>query len=258
MSQENSPEQVAAGPKFCPNCGTPLEGNPKFCPKCGSQLGTPPAENPVDPNVGQNAPSPASTGEAAPTPQPTDGPIPTTQPGQTPPAMATPPMQEVPPKKKSGAGRTVLIVVIVVIVILAIAGISSGGGSSSGSSSSASTSAPAPEEVNESDYQWVPYATVARNPDGYKGQNLAFNGEVLQVQESSDETDIRLAVNGDYNDVVMVGFNPSIVQGRVLENDYITVYGQCAGLYSYEAVLGNQVSVPALWADKVVINGMGG
>lgn len=27
-----------AGPKFCPSCGAPLEGNVKYCPKCGKPL----------------------------------------------------------------------------------------------------------------------------------------------------------------------------------------------------------------------------
>ena len=27
-----------AGPKFCPGCGTAVEGNPKYCPKCGKPL----------------------------------------------------------------------------------------------------------------------------------------------------------------------------------------------------------------------------
>ena len=35
-----SVEKTSAGstPKFCPNCGTKLEGNPKFCPSCGKKL----------------------------------------------------------------------------------------------------------------------------------------------------------------------------------------------------------------------------
>ena len=32
------PVQQAAGPKFCPNCGSNLEGAGKFCPNCGAQI----------------------------------------------------------------------------------------------------------------------------------------------------------------------------------------------------------------------------
>lgn len=33
--QQNS---APSGPKFCPNCGSPIEGGVKYCPKCGKPL----------------------------------------------------------------------------------------------------------------------------------------------------------------------------------------------------------------------------
>lgn len=33
-----SPPAPAPGGKFCPNCGTPIQGAPKFCPECGAKL----------------------------------------------------------------------------------------------------------------------------------------------------------------------------------------------------------------------------
>ena len=35
-TEETKPE-MPAGPKFCPNCGTPTNGS-KFCPNCGTKL----------------------------------------------------------------------------------------------------------------------------------------------------------------------------------------------------------------------------
>ncbi|MEA4894755.1 MAG: DUF5684 domain-containing protein [Oscillospiraceae bacterium] len=31
-------QSAPSGPKFCPGCGAPVEGNPKYCPKCGKAL----------------------------------------------------------------------------------------------------------------------------------------------------------------------------------------------------------------------------
>ena len=36
--QQQAQPQQPAGPKFCTNCGAPLDGNAKFCTSCGSKL----------------------------------------------------------------------------------------------------------------------------------------------------------------------------------------------------------------------------
>lgn len=108
-------------------------------------------------------------------------------------------------------------------------------------------------KFDESNYQAMNYKNVARDPDAYEGMKLKCTGRVLQVSEGDSETDVRLATDGDYDDVVLVGFDPAILDVRVLEDDELTVYGICIGLYTYTAVLGNEISVPAIYADKVVI-----
>ena len=95
---------------------------------------------------------------------------------------------------------------------------------------------------------------MARDPDSYVGKKLMCTGNVLQVLEGDGETDVRLATDGEYDDVVFVGFDPNILDVRVLEDDSITVYGTCLGLYSYTATLGQEISLPAIYADKVIIN----
>lgn len=108
-------------------------------------------------------------------------------------------------------------------------------------------------KFDEANYQDINYKNVARDPDAYVGVKMKCTGKVLQVSESDTETDVRLATDGEYDDVVMVGFEPSILDVRVLEDDELTVYGTCVGLFTYSAVLGNEVSIPAIYADKVEI-----
>ncbi len=111
------------------------------------------------------------------------------------------------------------------------------------------------EAFNPSNYSWPVYQDVARNPDSYSGQKLAFTGKVLQVVEGSSETDLRIATDGGYEDVIFVGFDPSIMGGtRVLEDDTVTVYGTCVGQYSYQSAWKGKISLPGLYADQVEIN----
>ena len=101
------------------------------------------------------------------------------------------------------------------------------------------------------DYQWIPYNDMARNPDSYKGQLLAYSGKVVQLLEDSSEVNIRLAVDDDYDQMLYVYYDPSIIDYRVLEGDYITVYGECQGLYTYETIFGGSVTIPLLFGQII-------
>lgn len=97
----------------------------------------------------------------------------------------------------------------------------------------------------------ITYSQLARTPDDYIEELVKFTGTVLQVIEGDEEIQIRLAVNDDYDKVLYCGYSPDIVNSRVLEDDKITIYGQSVGLYSYESTLGGQITIPAVWIDKI-------
>ncbi|MBR1845187.1 MAG: hypothetical protein IJ792_01150 [Oscillospiraceae bacterium] len=97
----------------------------------------------------------------------------------------------------------------------------------------------------------ITYDQLARTPDDYEGELVKFKGEVIQVIEGDDEIQIRLAVNGDYDRVIYCGYEPAIVSSRVLENDKISIYGTSVGLISYESTLGGQITIPAVWVDRI-------
>lgn len=97
----------------------------------------------------------------------------------------------------------------------------------------------------------ITYDQLARTPDNYMGELVKFKGKVLQVVEGDTEINIRLAVNNNFDDILFCGYSPDIVSSRVLENDTITIYGESLGLYSYESTIGAQITIPAVWIDKI-------
>lgn len=97
----------------------------------------------------------------------------------------------------------------------------------------------------------ITYDQLARTPDKYIGEKVKFSGEVIQVMEGNGETQIRLAVNNNYDKIIYAGFDSSAVQSRVLENDKITIYGMSSGLISYESTLGGTISIPGVLIDKI-------
>lgn len=100
----------------------------------------------------------------------------------------------------------------------------------------------------------ITYDQLARTPDDYKGQKVTFTGKVIQVMESDGETDLRIAVDGNYDNVILVAYDPKITSTRVLENDNVTIKGKSNGLYTYDSTLGGKITVPLILVDKIQIN----
>ena len=88
------------------------------------------------------------------------------------------------------------------------------------------------------------YSDICRNPDDYKGKKTFFSGTVIQVQEGVFDSVI-LRVQTDYG-IWYVTYTRSEGESRILENDSITCYGECKGVETYVAVLGNTVTIPSM------------
>lgn len=94
------------------------------------------------------------------------------------------------------------------------------------------------------------YEQLARNPESYLGDKVKFSGKVLQADTGSVNY-IRLAVNDDYDTVIFVTYDSDVIDYRLLEDDYITIYGESYSTYSYEAVSGATITLPWIQADII-------
>lgn len=95
----------------------------------------------------------------------------------------------------------------------------------------------------------VPYEDLFRYNEKYVGKIVHIKGQVLQVSETgTDDFVVRLATKdsgyGYYDDIVWVEFRNT--NERILEDDMLDVYGEVIGIQTYTAVLGNEVSLPAV------------
>ena len=100
----------------------------------------------------------------------------------------------------------------------------------------------------------ITYDQLARTPDDYKEKKAKFTGKVIQVIEGNGETDLRIAVNQNYDTVLMVAYDPKISSTRILENDNVTVKGVSQGIYTYDSTMGGKISVPSMTVDEITIN----
>jgi len=91
----------------------------------------------------------------------------------------------------------------------------------------------------------------ARNPNPHVGEKIRFNGSIVQVIEGIESTQYRIAVNGNTDYIFYVEYEPEENAPRLLEDDRVTVMGEFTGLIDYISVLGGQITVPAVNAEKI-------
>lgn len=97
----------------------------------------------------------------------------------------------------------------------------------------------------------IKYSQLARKPNDYIGKKVKFKGKVVQVIEGDGETQLRIAVDSDYDKIIYVYYDSSIVSSRVLEDDKITIMGVSQGLISYESTMGGVITIPCISVDII-------
>lgn len=114
------------------------------------------------------------------------------------------------------------------------------------------------EETFKSECIEKTYEELARNPDNVKGSNVKVTGEVIQVMESSEKTELRINITksdyGLYSDTIYVTYTPEAGEDKILEDDIITIWGTAEGDYSYTSIMGATVTLPKIDAKYIQIN----
>ncbi|WP_144481813.1 hypothetical protein [Bacillus pumilus] len=97
----------------------------------------------------------------------------------------------------------------------------------------------------------ITYDQLARTPEKYKGKKVKFKGEVVQVMEGDGTTEIRVAVDEYYNDIVYGAYQADLVKSRVLEGDVITFMGTSEGVITYESTTDGNITIPSVNIEKI-------
>lgn len=106
-------------------------------------------------------------------------------------------------------------------------------------------------EFDPADYQTgLTFEDLARSPEEHKFKAVTLEGTVAQVMQGDGYTQYRLAINDDYDQMVYIEIDNAQLETRILEDDYIRVYGTYFGELTYESTLGGNITIPGIIVDK--------
>lgn len=150
-------------------------------------------------------------------------------------------------KKQSSPGCLIAVLAFffVVIIFPSIVGYSNRGNRSSNSTSSEISLTP---DAYKSLCSVYVSKDVERNPDDYVGKYMKVTGTVLQAQ-----SDIYRVKDSD-GSTWYITYKIKDGESRILEDDTVTFYGECNGLKTYTALLGQEVTIPELKAEYAEIS----
>ena len=98
------------------------------------------------------------------------------------------------------------------------------------------------------------YEDLARNPQANTGKYVKFYGKVIQVMNGDNAVQYRLAVDEDYDQVVLIEISKSkLTNGNILEDDLITIEGMFMGEFENTTVLGATRTNPGILVDNVYL-----
>lgn len=91
------------------------------------------------------------------------------------------------------------------------------------------------------------YEKLLRTPDDYIGETVEFSGNVRSVTEYYGEACLRMATKGAYDNVIIVHYDPSMLDSRIIAGDYVSVKGLSVGLSEgYEPepeIIANKIEI---------------
>jgi len=97
----------------------------------------------------------------------------------------------------------------------------------------------------------ITYDQLARTPDDYIFEKVKFHGKVIQVMEGDGITQVRFAVNDNYDTIIFGEIDSSLLESRILEDDVITIMAVSSGLVTYDSTMGGQISIPGVLIEKI-------
>lgn len=101
-------------------------------------------------------------------------------------------------------------------------------------------------------YEEFDYKAVARKPESYVGNRYTITGKVIQVLKKNDQYTFRVSTGEYSSDIIMLYARiDNMPDYRILEDDKIVAKCIFEGEYTYDSILGKQITVPLAQIESI-------
>ena len=99
----------------------------------------------------------------------------------------------------------------------------------------------------------ITYEQVAHAPADFAGEKMQFSGKVVKIVPTDGDDKVRLAVNDNPNNLLIVDVDQDLLSGsNLLEGQQVTFSGVIEGIETYQTDQGDKVTAPSM--DAKIIN----
>lgn len=99
----------------------------------------------------------------------------------------------------------------------------------------------------------ITYAQIAQAPADFAGEKVQFSGKVVKIVPTDDDDKVRLAVDGNPNNLMVVDVDKDLLNGSNLsEGSQVTFSGVIEGIETYQTDQGENVTAPSM--DAKIVN----
>lgn len=99
----------------------------------------------------------------------------------------------------------------------------------------------------------ITYEQIAHAPADFAGEKMQFSGKVVKIVPTDGDDKVRLAVNDNPNNLLVVDVDQDLLNGSNLsEGQQVTFSGVIEGIETYQTDQGNKVTAPSM--DAKIIN----
>ena len=94
------------------------------------------------------------------------------------------------------------------------------------------------------------YKKIKRNQDKYEDKKIKLAGKVIQIDEGWFDT-VAMRVEDSNGNDWYVSYSYSDKESKILEDDKITIFGECDGTEQYETIMGDTRRIPSIEAKYI-------
>ena len=92
----------------------------------------------------------------------------------------------------------------------------------------------------------INYYDLLYQPDNFLNQKMLIYGRILEIIEAEDGIMLAIAVLGNNENLLLAGYSSDLPQLLLSADDFVGLYGQFTGFYTFEVSYYGNMSVPVI------------